>query len=530
MARTNNLTNFLTDVAGAIKTKKGSQTAIQASNFDTEILNLPSQGTYQQKAVTISSNTVTTVIPDSGYDAIDELTVTTQVPEKQLQTKSYTFTQNTNIQLSPETGYDGFDKVNLSIDVEDPEYDENLALSEHILENKGYTRLQYIDSTGDQFINTGLYAQYATQIEMKVDRLECSTTSGLFGAWNDTTGYCIMAEVHQSKWSLFHENTSTNLMQHITASDGIKTLYINRTQMGIRDESGILESFMDYSESGSFWSTSSYTMYLFARNHNGSPENKCAIRFYGCKIYNGTTLMRDFIPVLDYEGVPCLYDRVENKFYHRSGTGSFIAGPEFIPYVELQYIEGTGTQWIDTGVHPSNRISAQITFVDAGGGDFTIGAFDGSETKSFRLFGTGEDVYSTRDRWYLDYGSGENYNRINSQSGTFYQNTVYSVEFGNRYIKYYPSEETIISSTEIGSFEYSDMNIGIFSCTSRPTSIKSGKIYDCKIYRDGVPILDLIPVINNDNNETCMYDRISQTFFSNAGTGSFIAGPSYLSY
>ena len=45
MARTNNLTDFLTDVATAIKTKKGSETAIPASNFDTEIANLPSQGT-----------------------------------------------------------------------------------------------------------------------------------------------------------------------------------------------------------------------------------------------------------------------------------------------------------------------------------------------------------------------------------------------------------------------------------------------------------------------------------------------------
>ena len=44
MARTNNLTNFLTDVATAIKTKKGDNTPIPASNFDTEIENLPSGG------------------------------------------------------------------------------------------------------------------------------------------------------------------------------------------------------------------------------------------------------------------------------------------------------------------------------------------------------------------------------------------------------------------------------------------------------------------------------------------------------
>ena len=44
MARINNLTNFLTDVATAIKTKKGDNTPIPASNFDTEITNLPSGG------------------------------------------------------------------------------------------------------------------------------------------------------------------------------------------------------------------------------------------------------------------------------------------------------------------------------------------------------------------------------------------------------------------------------------------------------------------------------------------------------
>lgn len=41
MARTDNLTNYLTDVATAIKTKKGDNTPIKASEFDTEIANLP---------------------------------------------------------------------------------------------------------------------------------------------------------------------------------------------------------------------------------------------------------------------------------------------------------------------------------------------------------------------------------------------------------------------------------------------------------------------------------------------------------
>ena len=45
MARTDTLINFLTDVAAAIKTKKGDNTAIPAANFDIEIVNLPSNTT-----------------------------------------------------------------------------------------------------------------------------------------------------------------------------------------------------------------------------------------------------------------------------------------------------------------------------------------------------------------------------------------------------------------------------------------------------------------------------------------------------
>lgn len=44
MARTDTLGNFLTDVADAIRAKKGTSETIQASDFDTEIENLPSGG------------------------------------------------------------------------------------------------------------------------------------------------------------------------------------------------------------------------------------------------------------------------------------------------------------------------------------------------------------------------------------------------------------------------------------------------------------------------------------------------------
>lgn len=54
MARTDNLTNFLTDVADAIRQKKGDSSKILAKDFDTEISNLSGGGstsTYAPRAI-----------------------------------------------------------------------------------------------------------------------------------------------------------------------------------------------------------------------------------------------------------------------------------------------------------------------------------------------------------------------------------------------------------------------------------------------------------------------------------------------
>lgn len=75
MARTNNLTNFLTDVANAIRTKKGTSASIAASNFDSEIagiqtgVNVTIDGVSQTEDLTLHTNsTIGTWKRNSNYD------------------------------------------------------------------------------------------------------------------------------------------------------------------------------------------------------------------------------------------------------------------------------------------------------------------------------------------------------------------------------------------------------------------------------------------------------------------------------
>lgn len=117
MARINNLTNFLNDVSSAIKTKIGDNTPIPAAEFDTKIAEIETGGNYQQKSITISSNGTQTVTPDTNYDAIEELTITTNVPVYALQTKSVEITTNGSISILPDTNYDGMSQVDLTVNV-----------------------------------------------------------------------------------------------------------------------------------------------------------------------------------------------------------------------------------------------------------------------------------------------------------------------------------------------------------------------------------------------------------------------------
>ncbi len=71
MARTDTLGNFLTDVADAIREKKGTSETIQASDFDTEIENLPSGGSSLDWSAIGYSGTPETI--QDGYDYAIEI-------------------------------------------------------------------------------------------------------------------------------------------------------------------------------------------------------------------------------------------------------------------------------------------------------------------------------------------------------------------------------------------------------------------------------------------------------------------------
>lgn len=135
MARTNNLTNFLSDVSSAIKQKTGDSSSIPAADFDTKILLIPAQGTYQEKQLNITQNGNFNLLPDSGYDALDQVTITTNVVPTN-QAKTQTITTNTETVFTPDANYDGLSRVTITTNVpmeNTADYPTCLALAQNII-------------------------------------------------------------------------------------------------------------------------------------------------------------------------------------------------------------------------------------------------------------------------------------------------------------------------------------------------------------------------------------------------------------
>lgn len=127
MVRTNTLANFLTDVANAIRTKKGTQETISASTFDTEILSIPTKETYQEKSITIRQDGNYSLLPDNGYGAISRANITVNTLERK-QNKSMRIEANGNYQINSDEGFDALGTVQLDVDVQAQGEEQNIPL------------------------------------------------------------------------------------------------------------------------------------------------------------------------------------------------------------------------------------------------------------------------------------------------------------------------------------------------------------------------------------------------------------------
>ena len=197
-----------------------------------------------------------------------------------------------------------------------------------------YVPIEYLESTGTQYIDTGttVSTDYTFVIKMAWTRIEEVTT--FFGSKENQiwTNGRYLGVTYYSNNKTFYSRARTE-----TAFGVEPTLFspiVNIVNNILFKPSSCKFAFnnVEYvcggiSQTADVFTTAN-NLYIFATNQAGTAAQFDYVRLYNFRIYNSSNiLVRDFIPVLDGNGTPCMYDKVERKFYYNAGTGQFIAGP-----------------------------------------------------------------------------------------------------------------------------------------------------------------------------------------------------------
>lgn len=180
-------------------------------------------------------------------------------------------------------------------------------------------------------------------------------------------------------------------------------------------------------------------------------------------------------------------------------------------YTRLEYIESTGTQYVNTGVLVSKNLEIKLKFMLTSITNHGIVGYMQSASSGTNRFA----VFQYGGAWYLDFGN-DTTGRISG--GSFSSNTLYDITVGNRYIKNNETESNIISGSVISNVTNSN-SISILC----ETDCGIGKIYSCQIYDNGTLVRDFIPCQKPDG-AIGLWDDVNSVFYGNAGAGSFIAG------
>lgn len=196
----------------------------------------------------------------------------------------------------------------------------------------GYTRVEYIQSSGSQYIDTGFKPNQNTRIVLDFENLGnySSMATGLcplFGVRNASTVACFALWIGTKSYPQYG-NAAYNANGNFTIGINERLTYeMNKNVVSIGGQ-------VITCSSASF--TANYNLCLFTTNNYGTIEARRASgKLWSAKIYDNGTLIRDFVPCKNSNGVVGLYDLVNGVFYTNAGSGTFTAGAEVLPDYKL---------------------------------------------------------------------------------------------------------------------------------------------------------------------------------------------------
>lgn len=176
-----------------------------------------------------------------------------------------------------------------------------------------YTQLEYIESTGKQYIDTLIKPNQDTRVYIEYSITFPSESSYVFGANNGENYVEMVSLPGGEKVQIFYGASNYSL-----------PFNISKKVIADYNKNSVSVNGLPYIFSKKNFSIDS-NLFLFSTN--SGTANGARMRLYFCSIYSRNTLRAMFVPYKDSNNVVGLYDIVTNKVFVNKGTDSFIAGP-----------------------------------------------------------------------------------------------------------------------------------------------------------------------------------------------------------
>lgn len=225
----------------------------------------------------------------------------------------------------------------------------NRALVMHFLFSdkdipKGYIPLEYIKSTGTQYIDLGIKPSDDMEFEIEYQSLAaratklfgCEATSkSLFDAYNvGKTGATIRVFAHGGANDGSPTEITTiagqkNILK-LVIKNGNYSVYVNGELVATSPAAGVVPNL---------------NIFLFASNRNGSPDGYGPQIVCGCRVKKSDKQVGDFKPYLNDNGEAGFLNAVDRKFHKNLGTGEFEYEYNIDSYAKDKIISFTDAEW-----------------------------------------------------------------------------------------------------------------------------------------------------------------------------------------
>lgn len=391
---------------------------------------------------------------------------------------------------------------------------------EQMILPEGFKRVEYLQSTGTQWIDTGIIPNNETGLYLKAHRINGGNLIPAGARTDDIRFYPPRFNIDSLNieygWENYHllgyRNTSDNLSYNSWLN------FYNTRKASIQTQSNFHETTLDTS-----LPSLSHTIYIFDWNYNGSATTHWVGKIYEVKISQGENIVRHFIPCLDNDDVPCMYDLINDEVYYNEGTGQFNYPREYpssnynLPagYKKCVYLQSDGTQWIDTGVIPDNETGLYYKGLQLSYGNFIpFGVTEGNNGIHAPRF-NGKDLYYKWDGASVKMMTWDKADDLIFHS---------SLNLYNSKIAKFDSEDTDVESYITSQAETYTIPIRLFSYNFNGSYSASygkwgGRIFRAQITQGDDLIHDYVPCLDVDNRP-CMYDLIEQEALYNQSGGT----------